>query len=232
MKFSKSSAKIWAIYFFAVLMSIFIHEIGHCLVAWIYGFRAIPTPAKEYPIDNIPIELQKYVALGGIAGTLFVFVIGTTLYLRSPNKLNSALFAASISSPAMYNILFLLKGRGHDATEFQDAQLAIGAAYSGHLLDWIFMVLSIVAIAIWIGLKRPSLNAIPKIAVAAIITFIFIAALQKINNSVFDPLFEPKSIHGRGNSNLMRHSTAQEPNFVSFVLLMTTQTFRNENLFR
>lgn len=193
MKPPKPSPAIWIIYFSAVILSIFIHETGHCIVAWVNGFGAIPTPAKEYPIDTIPDNIQKYVSLGGIAGTLFAFVIGVALFCRNPNKTNTALLAAGTASPVVYSILFLLKGRGHDATEFQEAQLAIGASYSGHLLDWTFLLVSIAAMGIWIIVKKPTLKSIPKIVIAAIVTFIFIVALQKINNSVFDPLFEPKA---------------------------------------
>lgn len=193
MKNPQSLIKIWAIYLVAVVLSVFIHEIGHCLVAWLNGLQAIPTFAKEYPIDPIPTALERYVALGGILGTLSVTVLGIALYLCRATTLNSALFAASLSSPAMYSILFALKGRGHDATEFQDAQSAIGASYSGHFLDWLFLLITLAGLAIWVTINKPTTKAVFRLVLGAVVTFVFIVALQKVNNAVFDPLFDEKS---------------------------------------
>ena len=194
MKSPHSLIKIWTIYLAAIVLSVFIHELGHCLVAWLHGLKAIPTFAKEYPIDPIPTALEKYVALGGILGTLSVTILGVALYLCRATTLNSALFAATLSSPAMYSILFALKGRGHDATEFQEAQAAIGASYSGHFLDWLFLLITLAGLTVWVFVNKPSVKALPRLVLGAIVTFIFIVALQKVNNAVFDPLFDEKPL--------------------------------------
>lgn len=174
------------------MLSVFIHEVGHCLVVWLHGLRAVPTFVKQYPIDPVPEALEKYVALGGIAGTLFGAAAGITLYVCRPTILNSVLLAAGISSPAMYSALFALKGRGHDATEFQDAQSAIGLSYSGHFLDWLFLWITLLSVVLWTVVSKPSIKALPKFLLGAIVTFFFIAALQKVNNLIFDPLFDPE----------------------------------------
>lgn len=38
----------------AIVASVFIHEIGHCCIAWINGCPAVPTPAKEYFLTPLP----------------------------------------------------------------------------------------------------------------------------------------------------------------------------------
>ena len=53
-------------------------------------------------------------------------------------KYNSAVLADAIAMPGMYTLRFILTDRRHDATEFQEAQSALGLSYSGHSLDWIF----------------------------------------------------------------------------------------------
>ena len=53
-----------------ILISVFIHEIGHCIPAWINGFQAIPTLAKEYISNAIPMKFKEYVSLGGIMGSI------------------------------------------------------------------------------------------------------------------------------------------------------------------
>ena len=60
----KQESRNWAIYFATILISVYIHEVGHCIPAWIHGFRAIPTPAKEYTFVTIPNDLQQYILAG------------------------------------------------------------------------------------------------------------------------------------------------------------------------
>ena len=91
----------------------------------------------------------------------------------------------------MYSLLFLLKGRGHDATEFQDAQSAVGVSYSGHFLDWLFVSITLLSLTLWILVSKPSLKTVLRTFVGAIVTFVFIVILQKMNNVIFDPLFAP-----------------------------------------
>ena len=62
--------RIWLVFAGAVVVSIFVHEVGHCAVAWGYGCPAIPTFAKEYILGPLPDEVQNPVALGGMVGIL------------------------------------------------------------------------------------------------------------------------------------------------------------------
>jgi hypothetical protein len=172
-----------------MLLSIYIHEIGHCIPAWLAGVRAIPTPAKEYIMGEISNELKQYISLGGILGTVIFTAIVFTFYLKKSCKNCSALLAAAISIPAIYTLRFLIVGRGHDATEFQEAQSALGLDYSGHSLDWLFLVLVITGILMWVIKSKPSYKILGRLLIGSIVTVIFIVGFQSINNRIFDPIF-------------------------------------------
>lgn len=185
----KLELKSWVIYFVTIILSVYAHELGHCGYAWLHGYKAIPTPAKSYIIDDIPQNLLQYFSLAGIIGSLF-FVFAVFLFYNIKNHtFNSAILAAAIVAPGMYTIRFILKGRGHDATEFQDAQSALGLNYGGHSLDWFFLLLFLTGVIMWITKSKPTFKILGKLFIGAILTFIFFILLQDVNNIVFDPLF-------------------------------------------
>ena len=186
----KTQLKNWGVYFIVVFCAVYIHEIGHCIPAWYNGYGAVPTPAKEYPLDNIPPQIQLWVSLGGIAATIIVSLITIIIFLlsSSPQKYLPVL-AGGIANPGLYTVLFLFKGRGHDATEFQEAQVALGYSYNGHFIDWLLMIIFISGIVVWLFKCKPSYKIAGKLFLGIILTFIFLVALQKINNAIFDPLF-------------------------------------------
>jgi hypothetical protein len=185
----KREVKIWSIYFAAILISVYIHELGHCIPAWIKGFKAIPTPAKEYILGDIPENVQKLVSLCGIIGTILFSLTVLAIYWFKDFKYQSAWLAGSIAVPGVYILRFILSGRGHDGTEFQEAQAALGFRYSGHALDWIFLGLFMSGIAIWIIKSNPSIKVAGRLMLGVILTFIFIVGLQAGNNAIFDPIF-------------------------------------------
>ena len=186
----ESEIRVWSIYFLTIFLSIYIHEIGHCIPAWISGIKAIPTPAKEYIMGEIPIDLRLYISLGGIVGTILFTIIVFAFYLKNSIKNSEAILAAAIAVPAIYTLRFFIEGRGHDATEFQEAQSALGLNYSGHFLDWIFLTLVLIGIAIWIVKSKPSYKILGRLLIGSIVTVIFIVGLQSINNAIFDPIFQ------------------------------------------
>lgn len=189
---TKDEFKIWVVYFTTIFLSVYIHEVGHSIPAWMYGYHSIPTPAKEYISVNLPPDIQHYVSLGGVLGSLLVSTFILFLYLIKTNRFNSALLAGAMAMPGMYTLRFILTGRGHDATEFQEAQSALGLNYSGHSLDWIFLTLFILGAIVWIIKSKPNYKVIGKLAVGFILTLIFVVGLQVINNAIFDPIFQPK----------------------------------------
>lgn len=88
---------------------------------------------------------------------------------------------------------FPLGGRGHDGTEFQEAQAALGFNYGGHALDWIFLLLFVVAAGIWFGRVQPRLTfrLVGRLVLGSVLALAVLVALQTVNNAVFDPLGSP-----------------------------------------
>ncbi len=185
----KSELKKWSVYFATIFLAFFIHELGHCVVAWLHGKRAVPTPAKEYLLDPVSADLNRYISLGGVLGTVFFSLLIIFLFVKNSNKFNSSILAGALATPGIYSFLFLLKGRGHDETEFQEAQSALGLSYSGHALDWFFLALFFAGILLWVIRSKPSYKIIPRLVFGFVLSFLFMAGLQKINNNFFDPIF-------------------------------------------
>ena len=188
----KHELKTWSIYFVIIILSAYIHELGHCIPAWIHGYWAVPTPAKEYISSNVPVNLKQYISLGGIIGSVLVSIIAIFLYMTKTYRYNSAILAGAIVTPGIYTLRFILVGRGHDSTEFQEAQSALGLSYSGHSLDWIFLFLFLFGIVVWIIKFKPNYKIIGRLSIGFVLTLIFAIGLQVINNTIFDPIFQAK----------------------------------------
>jgi hypothetical protein len=182
----------WFWFVGAVVASIFLHELGHCSVAWLHGYPAIPTPAKEYILRPLSEAAQYQVALGGIFGSvLALFVAGFCRY-RYLTPTFSAIFAGAMLPPGFYTLRFILAGPGHDATEFQEAQAALGLPYAGHSADWFFLGLFVAAAAFWFLLTRPRLTPrqLGRLFAGAFAGLLVLILLQSVNNIIFDRLFE------------------------------------------
>lgn len=92
--------------------------------------------------------------------------------------------------PGMYSFRFFIAGRGHDATEFQEAQAALGFSYSGHSIDWILLGLFLAGSLIWLIKEKPRFRMAGRLVIGFILTLIFVVAFQSINNAIFDPIFQ------------------------------------------
>ncbi len=184
----KNELKAWLVYFVTLLAASFIHEVGHCIPAWIHGLIAVPTLAKEYMPSNIPIGIHQGISFGGIFGTIMFTIIVLISGFFMKAHFNWAILAGALATPGFYTLRFITLGRGHDANEFQEVQSFLGFSYSGHLLDWIFLCLFILGIFVWIYKCRPGYNKTGRIVIGFILTVIFIMGLQIINNLIFDPI--------------------------------------------
>ncbi len=189
------SPLFWLLFAGAIVVSMFIHEVGHCAVAWLHGFPAIPTAAKEYILRPLPEAVQCRVSLGGILGSVVAVLIAASFLVLRPTMISSSSLAGAMSVPGVYTLRFMLAGRGHDGAEFQQAQAALGFAYAGHAVDWLFAGLFVTAAALWFWRTRPRLT--PRLAGTllggAVMALTVVVVLQSVNNAIFDPLFEPKS---------------------------------------
>jgi predicted small integral membrane protein len=142
----------------------------------------------EYISDDLPVNLRPYVSLGGALATIIISVIVLLLYAFSRKIISSTLLAGVLALPGMYSLRFVILGRGHDATEFQEAQAALGFSYSGNSLDWIFLVIFLSGTLAWIYKSKPGYKKAGRLLVGTILTIAFIVVLQEVNNAVFNPL--------------------------------------------
>lgn len=154
----------------------------------------------------LPEALQNQMALGGIIGSVVALVAASVWVHLRPGVISSSILAGAMTAPGFYALRFLLAGRGHDGTEFQEAQAGLGLSYSGHAVDWLFVTLFGVATVFWFWRTRAHLTAklVGRLVVGAIAALVFVGLLQTVNNRVFDPILEPKSPPNRppaSNSN-------------------------------
>lgn len=82
----REEIKIWMLFFTVIFCSAFLHEIGHCIPAWISGYKAVPTPAMEYVSDDIPVNLRQSVSLEGILATIIL------VFIMVLQEVNNAVF--------------------------------------------------------------------------------------------------------------------------------------------
>jgi hypothetical protein len=189
MNYRKANFQHWGVYLLALTAASFLHEIGHCLPAWLNGYGAIPTPAKECALSILPDGLVNYVSLGGVSASALLPIVALAVWMRSQSPYAPLALAATLAMPSLYALRFLLTGRGHDATEFQEAQAALGVAYSGHFMDWLFVAITVAGATAWIIKTKPRAPDWLRLLAGAIATVAFLVVLQKVNNLVFDPLF-------------------------------------------
>ncbi len=96
-----------------------------------------------------------------------------------------------MTAPGFYTLRFILAGRGHDGAEFQQAQSALGLAYSGHGVDWLFVAAFAMATGFWFLRTRArlSLGLAGRLIGGALAGLLVVVLLQTINNALFDRLF-------------------------------------------
>lgn len=188
----KSELKVWVVFFTTIIVACSIHEVGHCIPAWLSGFWAVPTPAKEYISKDIPTGLYQFVALGGVLASIVLCLLTFVLYYSIAFKYKTVIFAGVLSIPGIYSFIFLLNG-GRNDNEFKVAQSVLGFDYSGSMLHWVFLCIFFLGIVLWYIKSRPTYKIIGRLLVGFALSIIFIAGLQSINNAIFDPLFHSMS---------------------------------------
>jgi hypothetical protein len=183
----------FAIIFIATLIaSCFLHEIGHAIAGWVQGIVVVPTPLKEYVLqDQVEWHKEIWISLGGVVTTVLLTLGVLIWYKVSKWRMSDAVLGGILLTPCTYTILFLLLGRGHDALEWQAAQTAIGAEPSGHLIDLIMAVLFFAGIVLWVAKKGRQLGIMSIVKAIGLLFagFVFLIGLQIGNNFVFDRFF-------------------------------------------
>lgn len=174
----------------AVVAGVYVHELGHAIAGWINGVAVFPTPAKEYILQaQLDWNTETWIALGGVVGTAVAALAAALYFWRKPSADSEAILAGAFIPLGLYTIRFLLVGRGHDGTEWQAAQAALGLLPAGHAIDVFFLCLSIAGFIVWgVRLHPPPRSALRIVALAVAGT-ILLVALQVGNNAVFDHAF-------------------------------------------
>jgi hypothetical protein len=174
----------------AVVAGVYVHELGHAVAGWINGVAVVPTLAKEYILQpQLNWNTETWIALGGVIGTTAVVLAATLYFWRKPCSDREAILAGAFLPLGLYAIRFLVVGRGHDSTEWQAAQSALGLPPAGHAIDVFFLCLLMAGFAIW-GIRRhPRARSLLRLVTLAGAGIILLVALQVGNNAVFGHVF-------------------------------------------
>jgi hypothetical protein len=173
----------------------FLHEVGHAVFGWFQGIPVMPTPAKEYILQSqVDWRQRTWISLGGVLASALVVSGSLLWYIFKRSLSGTAILAGCLVIPGAYTLRFLLEGRGHDATEWQEAQTALGASPSGHSLDFLFLFLLIAGCAslAWFGDISLRWRSLLKSAGLAILGLAIMIVVQVGNNAIFDKHF-PKT---------------------------------------
>lgn len=175
----------------ALAGGLWLHEFGHAVAAWAQGIAAVPSPAKEYILrPEVFWEQQIWIALGGVLGTALAALGATLYFLKVRTPVAEAVLFGALNLPWFYTIRLILLGRGHDGTEWQAAQAALGLAPAGHAIDVFFLCVSLAGIIVWAsGLRFPLRYHLLRLLRVAIGGAILLLALQAANNRLLDRFF-------------------------------------------
>lgn len=178
----------------ATIAGVCLHEVGHATAGWILGIAVVPTPAKEYILrPEVDWNQQIWVFLGGPTGTTLAMAGATIFFLLKRCPEAEAILLGAQVPLSVYNVRFLLVGRGHDGLEWQGAQAALGLAPAGHAIDFLYLSLWVVVTAVWIFRSRARLlSSLRRFIGLTIAGIIMLVLLQSGNNCFFDRYF-PKT---------------------------------------
>ncbi|MGA2651383.1 MAG: hypothetical protein ABSF28_12705 [Terracidiphilus sp.] len=188
----KSQIRFTLVFLTACIASMFFHEIGHAVFGWFQGIPVLPTLAKEYILQpQVDWHQRTWISLGGVLASVIVISGSLLWYAFRSSVTSAATLAGCLIIPGVYTLRFLLEGRGHDATEWQEAQTALGASPSGHSLDLAFLVLFFAGCASLAWFRDVSLGwrSLLKSASLALLGLAIIIIVQVGNNTVFDKHF-------------------------------------------
>jgi hypothetical protein len=173
-----------------VIAGVYLHEIGHAVAGLLEGIPVLPTPAKEYILQSeLGWSKEIWIALGGVIGTTVAALAAALYFWRQACSDREAILAGAFLPLGLYTLRFLLVGRGHDATEWQAAQAALGLPPAGHAIGLFFLFLLIAGFVIWRIRRRPRLSSLLRLVILAMVGIILLVALQAGNNAVFGRVF-------------------------------------------
>jgi hypothetical protein len=144
------------IFFSATVISILIHEIGHCIFYWIQGIPASLSLTKEYPLQDITVQNYRIGSLGGPV-TNFIQIIIVLILIRkyhSNRILNMVLVSFLLVNIYYFIFRSLIAILKRDGGELEDAANLFGLNY------WMFIVLflTVTVIIMYIWIKWDSIR--------------------------------------------------------------------------
>ena len=186
----RPSIRYMLLFLGAVIAGVYLHEVGHAVVGWVNGIAIVPTPAKEYVLQS-QLEWNKeiWISLGGVLGTTVAVLAAGLYFWRKPCLDREAILAGALLPLGLYTFRFLCVGRGHDETEWQAAQTALGLPPAGHAIDVFFLCLLNAGLIVWGIRLRPRLSSLLRLVALVIAGIILLVLLQAGNNAVFDRVF-------------------------------------------
>jgi len=187
----KVSARYVLAFAGAAVVGIYLHELGHAVAGWVQGIGVFPSPAKEYILrSQVDWNQETWIALGGVVGTILTTVGAMLYFVRARSLTAEAVLFGALLPAWLYTIRLFLKGRGHDGTEWQAAQTALGFAPGGHAIDIFFACLLLAGVILWgCRLRLPVRYTFLRIVSVILGGTILLVALQAGNNRFFDRFF-------------------------------------------
>jgi len=142
------------IFFSAAVISILIHEFGHCLFYWIQGIPASFSLTKEYPLQDITVQNYRIGSLGGPVTNFIQIIIVLILYrrYRRNRKLNMVLVSFLLVNIYYFIFRSLIAILKRDGGELEDAANLFGLNY------WMFIIafLTVTVVVLYILIKWDS----------------------------------------------------------------------------
>jgi len=171
----------------ASIISILLHELGHCIFYWLQGIPAAMSLTKEFPLKDITVTQHAIGCAGGPLANIFQIVIAYWLYQR--DKVNPRIkkfLAALILANAFYFIVIslsvLLKRSGG---ELEDAANLVGLSYL--YVVGLFAILTCTILYLWVtrnGIKTSVKNG-ACFLVLLIAYFAMLIGLWSIDSELF-----------------------------------------------
>jgi len=142
------------IFFLAAVISILIHELGHCLFYWIQGIPAAFSLTKEYPLQDITVQNYRIGSLGGPV-TNFIQIIVVLILIRRyrrNRKINMVLVSFLLVNIYYFIFRSLIAILKRDGGELEDAANLFGLNY------WMFIIafLTVTVVVLYILIKWDS----------------------------------------------------------------------------
>jgi len=183
----KLSIRYMLLFLGTIVAGVYLHEVGHAVAGWVNGVAIVPTPAKEYVLQpRLGWNKEIWISLGGVAGTTVAVLAATLYFCLKPCFDREAILAGAVLPLVLYTLRFLLVGRGHDETEWQAAQTALGLPPAGHAIDVFFLCLLIAGFIVWGIRLHPPLSSLLRLLTLAAVGIVLLVLLQASNNAVFD----------------------------------------------